>query len=194
MKNDSFCASRETVPSENLPPHCYSPRDEDCNWYRECLERRYQCEGTDYSYAIEYTRKNFCNLFSNYNDFSNNGSNWVDGVRKCLQVALVPSMRPWVKETCEDICRDAFNSHPRCYVTPGSGASGICELSCADVWRAFWLEGGAVSYAPIETRKQMLSVMARCFDSGPISPAAQAALLLTIVLTLVSLFVTTKVL
>ena len=126
-------------------------------------------------------------MFSIYNDFSNNGSNWVDGVRKCLQVALVPSLRPWVKKTCEDIRRDAFNSHPCCYVTPGSGAPGICELSCADVWRAFWLlyfEGGALSYAPIETGKQMLSVMAGCFDSGPLSgciPVAQTALLITVI-------------
>ena len=65
VKNYCFCASRETVPSENLPLHCYSPRGEDCNWYRECLERRYQCEGTDYGYAIdrEYTRKNLVICF-----------------------------------------------------------------------------------------------------------------------------------
>lgn len=188
--NDCRCSPGETTteaPTDNLPPHCYSPRGEDCSWYRECLERRYQCEGTNHGYAIEYAEK-FCNLFSNnYNDFRSDGRSWVDGVRKCLQVVLVPSLRPWVMKTCEDIRRDAFNSHPRCYLTPGSGAPGICELSCADVWRAFWLvnfEGGALSSAPIETGKQMLSVMAGCFDSGPLSgciPAAQTALLITVI-------------
>ena len=183
------CSPGETTteaPTDNLPPHCYSPRGEDCSWYRECLERRYQCEETDDSYAIEYAEK-FCNLFANnYNDFSNDGRAWVDGVRKCLQVALVPSLRPWVRKTCEDIRRDAFNSHPDCYVTPASRAPGICELWCPDVWRAFWLvnfEGGALSSAPIETGKQMLSVMARCFSRWPHSgciPAAQTALLITV--------------
>jgi len=183
------CSPGETTteaPTDNLPPHCYSPRGEDCRWYRECLEMRYQCEGTEHGYAIEYAEK-FCGLFSNnYNDFSTDGRNWVDGVRKCLQVVLVPSLRPWIMKTCEDIRRDAFNSHPRCYLTPGSGAPGICELSCADVWRAFWLvnfEGGALTSAPIETGKQMLSVMEGCFGSGPLSgciPAAQTALILTV--------------
>ena len=191
VNNGCRCSPGDTTteaPTDNLPPHCYSPSGEDCSWYRECLERRYQCEGTDRGYAIEYAEK-FCNLFSNnYNDFSANGRAWVDGVRKCLQVVLIPSLRPWVMKTCEDIRRDAFNSHPRCYLTPGSGVPGICELSCADVWRAFWLvnfEGGALSSAPIETGKQMLSVMARCFSRWLLSgcrpiPAAQTALLITV--------------
>ena len=188
--NACLCSSGETpteAPTDNLPPHCYSPRGDDCSWYRECLELRYQCEGTDDGYGIEYAEK-FCNLYSNnYNDFSTNGRDWVDGVRKCLQGALVPSLRPSVMKTCEDIRRDAFNSHPGCYLTPGTGIPGICELSCADVWSAFWLvnfEGGALSSAPIETGKQMLSVMAGCFNSGPLSgciPAAQTALLLTVI-------------
>ena len=189
VHNDCRCSPGETTteaPTDNLPAHCYSPRGEDCSWYRECLERRYQCEGTDHGYAIEYAEK-FCNLFSNnYNDFSANGRAWVDGVRKCLQVALVPSLRPWVRKTCADIRRDAFNSHPPCYLTPSSGAPGICELWCFDIWRAFWLvnfEGGALSSAPIETGKQMLSVMAGCFNRGPLSgciPALQTALLIVV--------------
>ena len=190
--NDCRCSPGETAteaPTDNLhslQPHCYSPRGEDCSWYRECLERRYQCQGTDDGYAIEYAEK-FCNLFANnYNDFSNDSRAWIDGVRKCLQVALVPSLRLFVRKTCRDIRRDAFNSHPECYENPASGAPGICELSCADVWRAFWLvnfEGEALLDAPIETGKQMLSVMARCFDSGPLSgciPAAQTALLIVV--------------
>ncbi len=174
------------APTGDLPMHCYSPRGEDCSWYRECLEVRYPCEGTGNDYAIDYGEK-FCNLYSNnYNDFSTEGREWIDGVRKCLQVALVPSLRPWITKTCEDIRTEAFTSHADCYITPASTAPGICELSCADVWRAFWLvnfDGGAFTAAPIETGKQMLSVMGGCFASGQISgciPASQAALLLAV--------------
>ena len=187
--NDCRCSPGETTteaPTDNLPPHCYSPSGEDCSWYRECLERRYQCEGTDDDYAIEYADK-FCNLYANnYNDFSNDGRAWIDGVRKCLQVVLVPSLRPWVRKTCKDIRRDAFNSHPECYENPASRAPGICELQCPDVVRTFWLvnfEGRALSSAPYETGKQMLSVMARCFSYWPHSgciPALQTALLITV--------------
>ena len=74
-----------------LEPDCYSPQGDDCEWYINCLERRYPCRGTDDGYAIEFAYK-FCNLFfDNYNDFSEDGRNWVDAVRKCLQVQLVPT-------------------------------------------------------------------------------------------------------
>ena len=109
------------------------------------------------------------------------GSVWSDAtnVKERMTVTLLST-------PCKDIRRDAFNSHPECYVNPASGAPGICELWCPDVWRAFWLvnfEGGALSSAPIETGKQMLSVMARCFSRWPLSgciPAAQTSLLITV--------------
>ncbi len=180
------CSPGQNTTEAPATKHCYSPKGEDCSWYRECLEVRYPCEGSGNDYAIDYGEK-FCNLYSNnYNDFSTKGRAWIDGVRKCLQVALVPSLRPWIAKTCEDIRTDAFTSYADCYITPASTVPGICELSCADVWRAFWLvnfEGGAFSAAPIETGKQMLSVMGGCFTSGQISgciPASQAALLLAV--------------
>ena len=175
VEDECLCSpgeERTESPTDSLPPHCYSPRGDDCSWYRDCLEVRYPCEGTEDGYAIEYADK-FCNLYSdNYNDFGVSARAWIDGVRKCLQVVLVPSLRPWVSKTCEDIRRDAFNSHPGCYINPGSGAPSICELPCADVWKSFWLvsyEGGALTSAPIETTRQMLSVMVGCYGSDQFS-------------------------
>ena len=169
----------ETVPTGNLPPHCFDPRGENCNWYRECLERRYQCEGTNHGYAIEYGEK-FCNLYSmKYNDFTTDGKNWVNEVRKCLQVALVPSLDSRVMKTCEEIRRVAFKSHPSCYVTPDSGVPGICELPGCDVWKAFSLvlsESRALLSAISETIQQALRVVIRCigrryFDTSSIQKA-----------------------
>ena len=93
---------------------------------------------------------------------------WIDGVRKCLQVALLPSLRPWVQQTCHDIhqLEDAFNSHTGCYITPADRAPGICQLSCSDALRSFWLvsfEGGTLTSAFLETTSQMWSVMVGCF-------------------------------
>lgn len=154
-------------PIDDLPTHCcYSPEG-NCSWYRECLEARYPCEGTEDGYAIEYGEK-FCNLFSsasNYNDFSTDGRAWIDGVRRCLQLALVPSLMPWSSRTCGDIRRAAFTSHAECYLAPASGAPSACELSWSDLWRGFWIvsvEGGAFSWAPMETVKQLLSVLVGC--------------------------------
>ena len=166
------CVPGEVLPTDTdrLPPECYSPGD-DCGWYVDCLERRYPCRGTDDGYAIEYALK-FCNLFSrNSGDFSDRGQRWINEVRRCLQEALVPSLRPWViGYTCADIRRLGFSSHPRCYtnVTPS-----ICELSCKDIIKAFVIvnrpdgkitEGSLVT-APLETIEQMISVMLRCYTN-----------------------------
>lgn len=183
------CSPGEVIteaPTDVIPPHCYSPSGNDCNWYRNCLEVRYPCEDTNDGYAIRYAEK-FCNLYSNnYNDFSGNGRAWIDGVRKCLQVALVPSLRPWVQKTCSDIRRDAFDSHPDCYTNPSNRAPGICALSCSDALNAFWLvvfEGGALFSAPTETATQMWIVMKQCFGEDQLSgciPDLQSALEFTI--------------
>ena len=153
---------------------------------------RYPCEGTVHDYAIRYAEK-FCNLYSdNYNDFSGYGQAWIDGVRKCLQVSLVPSLRPWVQKTCRDIRQDAFNSHAGCYITPADRAPGICQLSCSDILRSFWLvsfEGGALTSAFLETTSQMWSVMVGCFGDEQLSgciPDFQSALIISLPLVPIS--------
>ena len=163
-----------------LPPHCYNPKGDECSWYRECLEARYPCEGTGAGYAIEYAER-FCNLYSaNYHDFTADGRKWMDGVRKCLQHALAPSLHPYVAPatTCSDLRRQAIDSHPTCYIRPTasskSGVPGIsfCELPCSDLWRAFWLvsfEGGALFTEPYETLQQTWPVLVDCFEKDPYS-------------------------
>ncbi len=168
-----LCSTASTLPTPDpdtptLAPSCFSPDGIDCSWYRECLEVRYPCEGTEGGYAIEYAER-YCNLFNDHSsDFTQSGRLWVDGVRKCLQVALVPSLRPWITKTCADIRSDALDSHPGCYLTPGLGAPSICNLPCSDVWRAFWVVnviGDAFTSAPYETGVQMLRVMRGCFGT-----------------------------
>lgn len=164
------CFDAETptpdVEMPTLPPECLSPGGLDCNWYRECLELRYPCEGTGDGYAIEYAQK-FCNLFSdNYNDFSPAGRQWVDGVRRCLQLQLVPSLRPFMRNTCADIKTLAFRSHSHCYLNPALGAPSICDIPCSDTWKAFWVVNGrldgAVFTEPVATGRQMLDVILGC--------------------------------
>jgi len=165
------CSSSSPIPIQatRLGPECYSPGGIDCSWYRDCLEERYPCEGTEGGYAIEYAER-YCNLFNDhYNSFSPSGQMWVNGVRKCLQVALVPLLRPWLSKSCSDIRTEAFDSHPDCYVNPASGAPSICSLSCSDVWKAFYLVnvvGDALTSAPYETGNQMLGVTRKCFGTA----------------------------
>ncbi|OWF52565.1 uncharacterized protein LOC110447600 [Mizuhopecten yessoensis] len=157
-------------PRPTLPPWCFSPDGQTCSWYRECLEERYHCEGTDAAYAISYAEK-FCDLYSNhYRSFSVDGQQWIDAVRKCLQVGLVPVLRPWVSATCSEIKNRAFASHTNCYTGPSSGIS-FCSLSLGDRWKVFWTIKSAFIGSFVETLKGIWDTMYKClrYNSNPVS-------------------------
>lgn len=152
------------VPTTSLPLECYSPSGDSCDWYRNCLERRYPCEDTSNAYSIKYAEK-FCRLYGDrYSLFSPEGRKWVDAVRKCLQVSLVPILRPWYKLSCEDIRQRAFDSHTPCYLDPDKGAPSICDLDCEDFFKIFWtIKGSFIQQDTLwETLKGLWNIGGRC--------------------------------
>ena len=152
------------VPTTSLPQECESPKGDSCDWYRNCLEKRYPCEDTSNAYAIKYAEK-FCRLYENRSSlFSPEGRKWVEAVRKCLQVSLVPILRPWYKFSCEDIRQWAFDSHTPCYLDPDEGAPSICDLDCQDFFKIFWtIKGSFIQLDTFwETLKGMWNIGARC--------------------------------
>jgi hypothetical protein len=115
-----------------LSPSCYSPDGSDCSWYANCLEALYPCSGTSAGYAVEYAT-HFCQLYQqNFDMFSQVGQQWINAVRKCLQVSLAPLLRQYVKPSCKDIRTTAFGSHASCYLKPYEKAPSICDLPLSD--------------------------------------------------------------
>lgn len=165
------CKGPPATPTESpaltLSPQCFSPAGNSCEWYRQCLDARFNCTGTRYDYAIGYGKK-FCDLYgAHYDEFGLVARDWIDAARKCLQVKLVPLLRPWVNSSCKGIYDDAFSTHTGCYLSPQDGAPSVCQLPCADLWRIFWLvsfEGHALVSEPIETATQMLQVAIGCLE------------------------------
>lgn len=142
--SDCSCSPQQTPTTSSgqqpttLPPDCFSPSGKDCYWYRNCLEKRYPCEATSNAYAIKYAEK-FCNMYTNNKLwFSAKGQQWIDGVRKCLQVALVPLLRPWRSPSCQEIRKTAFDSHTPCYVKPDKYSPSVCDLECFEFYKIFW--------------------------------------------------------
>ncbi|KAL3883439.1 hypothetical protein ACJMK2_029702 [Sinanodonta woodiana] len=135
------CACGSGVPPNTqavISTWCFSPSGQECNWYADCLEKRRRCEGTDSAYAITFADK-FCNLYKDhYQRFSQIGQNWIYAVRKCLQVVLVPILRPGVNITCDGIKQMAFSSHADCYISPYPGAPSVCNISITDFYYMFW--------------------------------------------------------
>ncbi|XP_045175878.1 uncharacterized protein LOC123536618 [Mercenaria mercenaria] len=154
--------TQPTVVTPAIPDWCFSPSGTECSWYRNCLEKRYPCKEEGNSYAIDYAEK-FCNLYQiHYSEFNYKGQQWIDAVRKCLQVKLVPILRPFVKATCEGIKQTAFDSHPGCYLHPDEGKPSICDIGFANWARVFWTVKSAVIQDARATFKQMLDVVQGC--------------------------------
>jgi len=102
------------------------------------LEKKYPCEASSNAYAITYATT-FCRLFEERRAmFSADGQKWMDGVRKCLQVALVPLLRPWANPTCKEIRKRAFASHTPCYLEPDKDVPSICDLDYVEYVKIFW--------------------------------------------------------
>ncbi|CAG2213220.1 unnamed protein product [Mytilus edulis] len=140
---DCSCSDGDQYRESNLtlPARCYSPSGTDCTWYKDCLERKYECSKSNDDYAMAFATK-FCNLYTkHYSRFSTNGKTWINAVRKCLQVTLVPILRPWRSLSCKEVKELAFDSHVPCYVNPDANRPGIsiCHLGPSDFFLCFGL-------------------------------------------------------
>ena len=169
VSSDCSCNPNDKQPTvvTPLPTSCYSPSGDSCDWYRNCLEKKYPCEATTSAYAITFAEK-FCNLYNDhYSKFSSDGRKWIDAVRKCLQVSLVPLLRMWQKPTCQQIRAKAFGSHSPCYLAPDKGAPSICDLKWTEYLKTFWvIKRSFVSLDTAgETLKGLWNVGRRCIAS-----------------------------
>ena len=159
------CSPSKPQPTDPipLPAWCHSPNGASCSWYRECLSKAYpQCNDDDDEYAIKYAEK-FCKLYDeNLKDFSTQGKNWVNAVRKCLQLKLVPVIDTTRQKTCTELKSAAFETHTPCYLNPASSAPSYCDLSIGDQWTVFWTIKSAFVDAFGPSLKGLYDVMTGC--------------------------------
>ncbi|KAF8431690.1 hypothetical protein L210DRAFT_2899200 [Boletus edulis BED1] len=119
-------------PSSRASTHstCANPPMDQCAFYANCLESRYQC-GPD-GYAIGYGQ-HYCQKFSdNRGMFDAQGQQWMISTMHCLQLALVGDAidaTPPASD-CQALRDQAFASHAGCYIS-----NGFCTLG-VQVWTA----------------------------------------------------------
>ena len=159
------CSPGDPLPTETipLPAWCHSPDGASCSWYKECLSKAYpQCKDDDDEYATKYAEK-FCKLYDkNLKDFSTQGKNWVNAVRKCLQLKLVPVIDTTRQKTCAELKSAAFETHTPCYLDPDSSAPSYCDLSIGDQWTVFWTIKSAFVDAFGPSLKGLYDVITGC--------------------------------
>ena len=169
VTKDCSCTPGRILTS-SLPQACYSPSGESCNWYSSCLRRKYPCEDASNAYAVTYAER-FCMLYNERRAiFSAEGQKWLDAVRKCLQVDLVPLVRPWVTASCHRMRQRALATHIPCYLKPDQNVTSVCDLNCTDYLKIVWSIKG--SFMKMDTAwgsiKDLWNVEIRCFLDSPI--------------------------
>ena len=118
--------------------------------------------------------QSFCNLYTtNSNDFSVDGRKWLNAVRICFLVKLVPLIRPYITGhlSCQELDNYSLRTHNQCYFRPYwdrsilHTAPTICQISQTDWGKAFWTIRGGLHDVNVHTLKGMLNVMNRCNGS-----------------------------
>lgn len=119
--------SRDAGPPSTSPA-CSNPPLDNCSFYADCLESRYNC-GPD-GYPIGYGQK-YCEKFSEKRALlDSNGQQWMINTMHCLQTALVPDAIDSNATTCQKLEDNAFGTHAGCYLD-----NGLCTLGVR-VWEA----------------------------------------------------------
>ncbi|CAF2617863.1 unnamed protein product [Rotaria sp. Silwood2] len=144
------CNDSSLIPASTLPTECLSPDGSSCDWYKNCLEREYSCQGTPTQHVLTYATA-FCELYTKHKDiFSGQAQQWINDARKCLQMALVPFVRPFLNYNCQAIRDKAFTSYKPCYLRPYPEAASICHMTRRDWLRVFWtLKSAFIASTPI---------------------------------------------
>jgi len=117
--NQTVLFRRAGPPSSS--PACASPPLDNCSFYANCLESRYNCGPS--GYPIGYGHK-YCEKFSlDRSLFNSLGQQWMINTMHCLQMALVPDAIDVNATTCQALANQAFATHAGCYID-----NGLCSL------------------------------------------------------------------
>ena len=138
VSDDCACNRSPLLHNTSLPLQCYNPSGNSCYWYRNCFEEKHFCKPPANAYVIRYAER-FCRVFEEQKaKLSADAQKWMEAVRKCHQVAMVPLLRDSDALTCNEIKQKALASYTECYLNPGEGAKSICDVYCWQHFKMFW--------------------------------------------------------
>ena len=114
-------------PTYTALAQCGTPVDDNCAFYRGCLETAHPCGASGYALGFG---EPLCYLFIDHREaFTPAGQLWLQGVRTCLQRKLA-SLVATPQASCDGLADEAYASHTSCYTAPDNS---FCKLAPADV-------------------------------------------------------------
>jgi hypothetical protein len=118
-----------------------SVSENSCEFYN-LLESMVPCDEDGYvnDFALKYCEA-YLAARSQFND-----TKWQNGVRVCLQRAMLSKLRASPKASCSQISDWGFDSHFNCYMRPVPASPEIkfCRLKSGDIAKIGWIAKGEV--------------------------------------------------
>lgn len=139
--------------------NCEQPVENDCFFYVECLEEKFECGYT--GYPVSYGFK-FCRKFQKAKRFSPRGKAWITSTMLCLQKALVPFANdsyPVNEKACGAVEDWGFSTHSACYT---EHENSFCFLGPLDLMNAINVIGPGALVGNPKARRQVKEVMGIC--------------------------------
>jgi hypothetical protein len=150
----SFCGIKAFADCEN-------PETNDCWFYVDCLEEKFECGYT--GYPVSYGFK-FCRKFQKAEKFSKRGRAWINSTMLCLQQRLVPFMGLNYENNdsaCKAIEDWGFSTHASCYT---EHENSFCDLGPIDLAIAMSVIGPGPLIGNIKARSQVREVLGICLN------------------------------
>lgn len=139
--------------------NCTLPKQNDCSFYLECVEKKFQCGFSGYPQSYGYR---YCQKFNNFIGFSDIGNKWVTATMLCLQTRLLPFLADgYVAPTngCEILEKWSFDSHASCYT---EHKHSFCFLGPKDIISAARVVGLRGLFGSKNSRQQVRQVLGIC--------------------------------
>ena len=95
-------------------------------------------------------------------NFSDDALNWIDDVRKCLLVKLVPVIRPYANMNCTQMIKFAAENQQQCYSEPYYGRPTICDLDFRNWAKVFWFMAEEFDNANSVFLKDIIAARYQC--------------------------------
>lgn len=124
-----------------------------CDYYL-CAEQKSPCglDGYNLGFGFKYCSGSQFQLAGEMKTIQ--GQQWVQNVFQCLQKQSFLNAKKNQNKTCENIKKDAFDSHPNCYAQ-----AGFCDLKFSEKMNIFKLIKAEIfSHATIEQGFALLNL------------------------------------
>nr|XP_022343816.1 uncharacterized protein LOC111136926 [Crassostrea virginica] len=109
-----------------VPLACYFPTG-NCSWFTECLGKRVNCSST-----IKAATERCNNLDTASQSVSENGQEWVNTTKKCIQNNMIHYLYPQINLACNNMSKIIESSETLCYGEK-LYESQFCKLNFWDV-------------------------------------------------------------